>query len=163
MALVTGGITGAVGAAIAAPLVGLVVGVSTAVVLLVPRLRIVLGISAVAGIVAAGIYVVVTQAGTAVPPGGNWPVPFQTASRWAWAGVVFLAADAVVEAVLSRRRAPGDSADPVSVDTPPRAPLTEGPVGPSDPVGPVGPPRATDPSPIGETPMDTSPAPESSG
>ena len=35
---------------------------------------------------------------------GSWPLSFQKASDLAWAGVVFLGADAVVEVVLRRKR-----------------------------------------------------------
>lgn len=111
VALVTGGIVGAVGAAIATPLAGLAVGLATAVALFVPRLRALLGAAAVAGVLTAALYTVVSQLVSPVPPGGNWPVPFETASQWAWVGVVFLAADAVVEAVLTRRRS-GAAGDP---------------------------------------------------
>ena len=67
-------------AAIAAPLVGLAVGVATTVVLLVPRLRIVLGLAAIAGIVAAGEYTAATQAAQHVLPDGSWPLSFQKAA-----------------------------------------------------------------------------------
>jgi hypothetical protein len=104
VALVTGVITGAVAAVIAAPKDGLAVGVASVVVLLVPRLRILLGLAAVAGIAAAGWYTAAHQAALHVPADGSWPLSFQTASNLAWAGVVFLGADAVVEVVLRRRR-----------------------------------------------------------
>ncbi len=107
LALVTGVVSGAVAAAIAAPAAGAAVGVATAAVLLVPRLRIVLGLAAMAGIVAAGGYTAVHQAATHIPvtANGSWPVYFQTASNLAWAGIVFLGADGVVEVVLRRRSA----------------------------------------------------------
>ena len=104
VALVTGVITGAVAAVIAAPKVGLAVGAASVVVLLVPRLRILLGLVAVAGIAASGWYTAAHQAALHVPADGSWPLSFQTASNLAWAGVVFLGADAVVEVVLRRRR-----------------------------------------------------------
>ena len=83
------------------------------VVLLVPALRIVLGILAMAGVVAAGVYVAVHQRQAQVPAGGTWPLSFNTASKLAWAGVVFLGADGAVEmiqrgsSVLRRRAASG--------------------------------------------------------
>jgi hypothetical protein len=104
VALVTGLVTGVVAGLIAMPAAGVAVGVASVVVLLVPRLRLLLGLVAVAGMAAAGIYTVVHQATAVVPPGGAWTLSFDAASRLAWTGVVFLGADAVVEAVLARRR-----------------------------------------------------------
>jgi arabinofuranan 3-O-arabinosyltransferase len=100
----TGVLTGIVAGAISVPVAGVAVGVATIVVLLVPRLRIVLGLAAVAGIVASGVYVAVHQAQLHVVPNGTWPLSFNTASTLAWAGVVFLGADAVVEVIGRRRR-----------------------------------------------------------
>jgi hypothetical protein len=109
VSLVSGLVAGLVAGAIASPLDGLGVAAATAVVLLVPRLRVVLGLIAIAGIVAAGTYVAVHQHAAQVPPGGDWTLSFGTASRLAWAGVVFLGADALVEIVL-RRGSPGAGA-----------------------------------------------------
>jgi hypothetical protein len=100
VALVSGLVAGLVAGAIASPLDGVGVAVATAIVLVVPRLRVVLGLIAIAGIVAAGTYVAVHQHAAQVPPGGDWTLSFGTASRLAWAGVVFLGADALVEIVL---------------------------------------------------------------
>ena len=69
-------VTGLVAAAIATPLVGAVAGSATLVVLLVPRLRAVLGLLAVGCIVAAGVYVTVHQAQSPVPDNGAWPKSF---------------------------------------------------------------------------------------
>jgi hypothetical protein len=103
VALVAGPITGGVAGAVATPVVGLAVGAATVAVLLVPRLRVLLGVAAIAGVVAAGWYTAAHQAATHVPPNGSWPLAFGTASQLAWAGVVFLGADGMVEAVLTRR------------------------------------------------------------
>ncbi len=103
VALLTGVLTGAVAGAIAAPVAGGAVGIATAVVLLVPRLRVVLGLIAIASIVAAGAYTAVHQGQFHLPADGAWPVSFGSAGKWAWAGVVFLGADAVVEVVQRRR------------------------------------------------------------
>jgi hypothetical protein len=117
LALLTGLVTGAAAGVISAPVVGLAVGVASVAVLLAPRLRFVLGVAAVAGIVAAGWYTVAHQAALHVAADGSWPAAFQTANNLAWAGVVFLGADAVVEVVLRRRRRrtspAGDDAAPV--------------------------------------------------
>ena len=53
---------------------------------------------------AAGIYVAVHQAQLKVPDNGAWPQSFGEASEWAWAGVVFLGADGVVDGVLRARK-----------------------------------------------------------
>ncbi len=94
-------LTGVVGALIAAPLTGLVAGVATLVALVVPRIRGLLGIAAVALMIASGTYVVVHQAQIHAIPGGNWTSYFGPAGSVAWAAVVFLGADAVVE--ITRR------------------------------------------------------------
>jgi len=39
-----------------------------------------------------------------VPDNGAWPTSFGVASTWAWAGVVFLGADGVVDVVLRARQ-----------------------------------------------------------
>jgi len=106
---------------ILATAIGVAVGVATAVVLLVPALRAVLGLLAVAGVVAAGVYVAVHQGQDHVPAGGNWPLSFNSASKLAWAGVVFLGADGAVEMIQRgssalRRRATGRSAAPEGSD-----------------------------------------------
>ncbi len=118
VALATGLVTGVVAAAVAMPVAGLAVGIATVAALLVPRLRILLGLLAVTGIAAAGVYTVVHQATFDVPPGGAWTLSYDAASRLAWAGVVFLGADAVVEAVLGRRRAARSGTGP-TVPVPP--------------------------------------------
>ncbi len=103
-ALVAGLGAGVVSGAVASLGAGVAVGVATAVVLMVPRARVVLGLAAIAGIVAAGTYVALHQHAAAVPAGGDWTLSFGDAGRLAWAGVVFLGADALVEVILSRRR-----------------------------------------------------------
>jgi hypothetical protein len=103
VALVAGPITGGMAGAVATPVVGLAVGVATVAVLLVPRLRVLLGVAAIAGVVAAGWYTAAHQAAAHVSPDGSWPLAFGTAGQLAWAGVVFLGADGMVEAVLTRR------------------------------------------------------------
>jgi arabinofuranan 3-O-arabinosyltransferase len=133
LAVLTGLITGAVAGVIAAPRVGAAVGVASAVVLLVPRLRILLGVAAVAGIVAAGWYTVAHQAALHLVADGSWPASFQTASNLAWAGVVFLGADAVVEVVLRRRRTGRVHEDrppaPAPAPAPEDGPVQSGPGG----------------------------------
>ena len=103
VSVVTAATAGAVAAAIATPRAGLAVGVATLVVLLVPRLRFLLCMAAVGCVVAAATYVVVHQNQVQVPNDGAWPASFETASQWAWAGVVFLGADGAVDVALRAR------------------------------------------------------------
>ena len=109
VAVVTGVATGLVAGLAARPVVGLGVGLATVVSLLVPKLRYLLGWAAVGFVLATGTYVVLRQIDFRFAAPG-WPVRFDLASSLAWAGVVFLGADAVVEVVLRhqadrRRRA----------------------------------------------------------
>jgi arabinofuranan 3-O-arabinosyltransferase len=140
--LLTGVLSGAVAGAISSPVAGLAVGLATIVVLLVPRLRVLLALGAIAGIVASGAYVALHQAATHVVANGTWTMSFNTAARLAWAGVVFLGADAVVE-VISRRHPPGPAPDgnhqPVDQDPddvvavpPPAGPDAPSAAGPTD-------------------------------
>ena len=112
VAVVTGLVTGGVAAAIAAPLVGAGRGRGHRGGPAGAPAAHVLGLAAIAGIVAAGWYTAAHQAATHTPANGSWPLSFGTASQLAWAGVVFLGADGVVEVVLTRR-ARRRQADPV--------------------------------------------------
>lgn len=120
LALLAGIVAGTLAAVIAGKTAGTAVGVATLLVLLVPRLRIILGLAAIAGIVMAGVYTAVHQAHFHVLANGGWPVDFQVASRWAWAGVVFLGAEGVVDIVLRRRqaKAPDDTGPAASTAGP---------------------------------------------
>jgi arabinofuranan 3-O-arabinosyltransferase len=118
VAVVAAVVTGAVAAAIASPAAGLGVGVATGVVLVLPRLRVLLALGALVGMVAGGAYVVIHQHTERVPAGGQWPAAFATAATLVWVGVVFLGADAVVD-VLQRRRLRRAAAAP---ETDPRPP-----------------------------------------
>ena len=93
-----------VAAAITSTVAGLIVGGATLVVLLVPRLRFLLAMAAVGCVAVAGIYVAVHQHQITMPDNGAWPQSFGAASNWAWAGIVFLGADGIVDAVLRARR-----------------------------------------------------------
>ena len=104
VALLAGVLTGAVAGAIATPMAGVAAGVATVVVLLVPRLRVVLCLVAVACVVAAGGYTVLHQSYHHIPADGAWPLSFGKASKWAWGAVVFLGADGVVDVIVRRRR-----------------------------------------------------------
>ncbi len=110
---VTAIVAGGLAVAITTPRVGLVVGAATLLVLLVPRLRILMGVAAVACVIAAAGYVIVHQHQTLVPDNGSWPHSFEVASQWAWAGVVLLGADGAVDVALrARARRKGRAAGP---------------------------------------------------
>jgi len=74
-----------------------------------------LGMAAAACVLAAGIYVVARQGSAHIPAGGSWPSQFELTNSLAWAGVVFLGADATVEVVrrwhATRRHNPTTSLD----------------------------------------------------
>jgi arabinofuranan 3-O-arabinosyltransferase len=108
LALVIGVITGMVAGVISAPVTGAIVGVATGVALLVPRLRMLLGVAAVGCVLAAGIYVVAHQGSAHVTADGAWPSHFELASSLTWAGIVFLGADATVEVFRRWRGPPGN-------------------------------------------------------
>ena len=103
-AVVAGIAIGALGAAATSPVVGLIGGIATVLVALVPRLRIVIGLAAAACIAEAGIYTALHQLQLHVPANGAWPQSFATAAQWAWAGVVLLAADGAAEVARRARR-----------------------------------------------------------
>ena len=54
------------------------------------------------------------QAFHPVPESSNWPGAYHSAGVLVWMAVVFLGADAVVEAVPARVAAPGPSSGPVT-------------------------------------------------
>ena len=111
--VIVGGATGVVAGVITTPVTGLIVGVATLVALLVPRLRMLLGLAAVGCVLAAGIYVVARQGSAHIVDSGSWPSEFGLASTLTWAGVVFLGADATVEVVRRwRSPSPGGATDP---------------------------------------------------
>ncbi len=105
LAVPTALVTGLVAAAIASPWAGAAAGLAALAAMLVPRARVLLGLVAVACIVAAGVYVTVHQGQSPVPDNGAWPASFGKASQWAWAAVVFLGAEGVVDVVQRRRKA----------------------------------------------------------
>jgi hypothetical protein len=97
---------------IAAPFTGAVVGVATILALRFRRLRWLLVIAAVACVAAAGLFVTLHQAIYPARANGGWPVGFGTASSLAWAGVLFLGADAVCELTDRIRRGRREAAAP---------------------------------------------------
>jgi len=111
MAAVAGVLAGVLAGLMTTSTVGLIIGSATGIALLVPRLRVLLGLAAVACVVAAGCYVAVHQNQVQVPDNGAWPQSFAVASQWVWAAVVFLGADGIVDAVLRTRSARKDRID----------------------------------------------------
>ncbi|HXW39002.1 MAG TPA: discoidin domain-containing protein, partial [Acidimicrobiales bacterium] len=126
VALAAGVVVGVLGAAISTPLTGVAAGAATALALMIPRLRSLLGLVAVAGVVAAGAYTAAHQAAVHAPTNGSWPQYFGTASTLAWVGVVFLGAEAVVGVLLERRRRPSGSSTPAPTPTPPQMAVGDG-------------------------------------
>jgi arabinofuranan 3-O-arabinosyltransferase len=86
------------------PLPGLLVGLLVLASLVRPRWRVVLAIGAPAAIALAGLYVLVQQTRHDYPPVFEWPTFFDRVHVLGWFAVALLAADAVVEAVRTRRR-----------------------------------------------------------
>jgi len=103
--VVVGVVTGIVAGVITVPVTGVIVGAATLIALMVPRLRILLGLAAVGCVLAAGVYVVARQGSAHITDSGSWPSEFGLASTLTWVGVVLLGADAVVE-VVRRWRSP---------------------------------------------------------
>jgi arabinofuranan 3-O-arabinosyltransferase len=133
VAVVAAAIAGLLAGVIASPVAGLAVAGAVLVVLLVPRLRFLLGVAAVGCVAAAGVYVAVHQNQGHVPDNGAWPQAFGEASTWAWAGVVFLGADGVVDAVLRARRRRIDRKGPATGTPEPGAGPADRPVAVSTP------------------------------
>ena len=96
-AVATGVVCGLVAAFISAPLIGGLVGIGIVVVLRVPRLRLLLGAVATLLILGTGTFIIIRQGVDATQANGGWPSEFGGANGLAWAGVLFLGADAVLE------------------------------------------------------------------
>ncbi len=125
--LVTAAAVGVVVWAVSLPVIGLPAALATGLVLRRPRWRPLLGAIAAAAVVAVGVVVVISQLVAPQPATGGWPSAHEAADALVWVGVLFLAADAVVELVTGRVRRPGG---PV--------PVPEAPVG-GEAAAPVGP------------------------
>jgi arabinofuranan 3-O-arabinosyltransferase len=99
-------LAGAVAAALLTrPKVGLVVAGAVLLILLVRHLRGLLTLTAISLMAATGVYTVMHQSVFKFPPGG-WPINFEPASDLAWAAVVLLAADAIVDVARGGALAP---------------------------------------------------------
>ncbi len=90
--------------ALVRPLAGLLVGALVLVALQRPRWRAVLAIGAPVSLALAGLYVFVQQWRHWYPPVFEWPTFFDRVHVLGWLAVIFLAADALVEAVRQPRQ-----------------------------------------------------------
>ncbi|MGO9456907.1 MAG: alpha-(1-_3)-arabinofuranosyltransferase family protein [Acidimicrobiales bacterium] len=100
-------VAGGVGAAISSPLVGVAAGVAVAAGLVVVQVRAVTAAVGVGLLAAGGAMVVANQAFHPLPESSNWPMAHQSSAVLVLMAVVFLGADAVIEAgrrVAARRR-----------------------------------------------------------
>ena len=124
VAVLTGVLYGALATAIASTLIGGLVGLAVVVVLRRPRLRFGLGVVATLLVAAIAVSLVIVQGIDPRKANGGWPSGFGFAVQLAWAAVLFLGADAVLELMdrLRRRGAgggdgvPEDEASPVLPD-----------------------------------------------
>jgi hypothetical protein len=94
---------GLVAAVLIKPLPGLLVGLLVLAALVRPRWRVVLAVGAPIALGAAGLYVLLEQTLEKYPPVFEWPTFFDRVHVLGWLAVVFLAADALVEIVRTRR------------------------------------------------------------
>ena len=104
----------ALGAGLAAavlikPLAGLLVGLLVLAALVRPRWRVVLAVGAPVALGVAGLYVLVEQTLEKYPPVFEWPTFFDRVHVLGWLAVAFVAADALVEVVRTRRRRGAES------------------------------------------------------
>jgi arabinofuranan 3-O-arabinosyltransferase len=95
---------GLVASVLIKPLPGLLVGLLVAAALLRPRWRVALAIGAPAALGLAALYVLAEQTLNKYPPVFEWPTFFDRVHVLGWLAVAFLAADALVEVVRTRRR-----------------------------------------------------------
>jgi arabinofuranan 3-O-arabinosyltransferase len=97
------------------PDLGLAVAGAVLLILLIRHLRFLLTLTAVGLMAATAVYTMKHQSIFHFPPGG-WPINFEPASELAWAAVVLLAADAIVEVArgVTVRRATAGPSEPVA-------------------------------------------------
>ena len=108
--LIGGALYGALAGFISQPLIGALVALGVVVVLRVPRTRLVLGVVATGLVLVTGVSIMIGQAVDPARANGGWPSGFGFADGLAWAGVLFLGADAVVELMSRVRRRNEDTA-----------------------------------------------------
>ncbi len=128
---------------------GALVGLATFYALRVPRARVLLGAAAAAAMIGAGAFVTIHQAVIPAQSNGGWPAGFGTATGFAWAAVLFLAADAAVEIADRTARPEEGSGDRQTGDG------TGGGGPPGSPAAPSGDQPAEDQSVAERTPQAT--------
>ena len=85
-------------------MIGALVAVAVVVVLRRPRWRLGLGAAATLLVLSVGVSIMIAQGVDPAKANGGWPSGFGFADGLAWAGVLFLGADAVVELMVRLRR-----------------------------------------------------------
>ena len=151
-------VAGAVGVGVLTePKLGLALAGLVLVVLIIRHLRGLLALTALGLTAATAVYTVKHQSIFHFPPGG-WPINFEPASTLAWAAVVVLAADAIVEVARGGTRKPALAEPEPEPDPDPVAPdPVDG--APPEPAGAE--PAGADPGPGDHTPVDGSDSPAS--
>lgn len=96
-ALLAAAVTGGAAAAIVSPRVGLAAGLAAFVAMLVPQLRMVVGLVATGLLVAAAVQVTRGQLLHPVPESADWPAADANQAILVWTAVVLLGVDGVVE------------------------------------------------------------------
>jgi hypothetical protein len=79
-------------------------------VILLPRLRFLLSVSAIGLVLATALYVVVGQLQNRYIPGASWPAEFKTAGLLASLAILVLGADAFCERMRATRGSSGADA-----------------------------------------------------
>ncbi len=92
-----------VGGVFVAPWVGVVFAIVVLLVLLRPRWRVLLSLLPALMLAACGAYIAAKQWHARFPPTFEWPTFFSRVRTLGWLSVLFLAGDALVEIVRSRR------------------------------------------------------------
>ena len=95
---------GVVAALVADPVLGVLVAAATLAALVTRRGRAVLTVGAVSGLALSALYVVVQQYRHGYPSDFTWPENFRRVNLVAWAAVVLLGADVLVERLRARSR-----------------------------------------------------------
>ncbi len=110
-AIATGIVMAAFGAVAVRPVLGVALGILVVAAMVRPRIRAAMMLVPAVFLTAAAGYIAIRQARRHLPPIFEWPTFFFRARTIAWVAIVVLAADAVIEIVLSRRRDRGPRRD----------------------------------------------------
>ena len=96
------------GGVVVAPWVGVLFALIVLLVLLKPRWRVLLSLLPAVLLAACGAYIAAKQWHTKLPPTFEWPTFFSRVRTLGWLAVLFLAGDALVEIVRTRRNQRSD-------------------------------------------------------